>query len=491
MKVESRNPLISQAPVAPAIPEPTRSGPSAPAVATDDRFVPAGETPYQFEQLNEAPGGLRSSNLDQILQDVTADGVVTTVEWNTLVKPEADSLTLRASEDARKLVGVFASEDVQLESGAESGLSKFLISRGYDMKGTRQTGEAAFHKYVSTNVSEVDATFADLVARAGKEGHEVTVGVIDSGFDSTHVAFEDKLWVNEGEVEGDGIDNDGNGFVDDLNGADFVDRDGNQNNGSESSGHATHVTGIATRGTDQVNAMLLRGFANSLDPQDIADAIDYAVANGARVINMSFKVRTPEAVKLVSEAMARHPEVLFVKSAGNDNRDLNSYDPLAYLPTNTIPNMLVSSAAAKNGNKASYSNYGLPWSTHAAVGDVLSTLPGNRFVEYGGTSMSSPNTTAAAGKMLVLDPGLNAVDLKGMLEDTSTPSVTWEPLTQAGGLINEERAYKLAGLTGLVRENPSMTGEQAADQLGLVGEERASLLALLPKYVPSAALLAA
>ncbi|MDQ3265687.1 MAG: S8 family serine peptidase [Myxococcota bacterium] len=484
MKIDNRNPLISQPSAAPEPkPEPPVAKAGAPSV--DDRFVPPGEKPYAYSKIESPQPGLRNAALDQALSEALADGSVTTVEWNTLIKPAADALPLQASADARKLAAVYTDTDVQLESGAASEVVKFLISRGYDAKGTRQTGEAALHKLVSSNVSEVDATFADLVARAGKQGAEVTVGVLDSGFDSTHVAFKDKLWVNQGEIAGDGIDNDNNGFADDINGADFVDRDGNQNNGSESSGHATHVTGIATRGTDQVNAMLLRGFASSLDPKDIADAIDYAAANGARVINMSFKVRTPEAVELLKAAMARHPDVLFVKSAGNDNRDLNSYDALAYLPTNEIPNMIVSSAATKDGKKASYSNYGLPWSTHAAVGDVLSTLPGNRFVEYGGTSMSSPNTTAAAGKMLVLDPGLKPADLMGMLEDTGTPSETWETLTRSGGLIHEERAYKLAGLTGLVRENPSMTGDQAADQLGLAGDERAQLLALLPKYLPA------
>src|SRR5690606_31941424 len=101
------------------------------------------------------------------------------------------------------------------------------------------------------------------------------------------------------------------------------------------------------------------------------EAFDYAASQGVKVINMSFKVANRQDVTDMLEAMAKHPDIMFVASAGNDGRDINSYSAESYLKKHTLPNFLVVSSADPHGPRASYSNYGQPWATHADVGSQV------------------------------------------------------------------------------------------------------------------------
>lgn len=438
------------------------------------------------------------SRITDAIKTITADGKVTTDEWMTQLIPEVKGLPKRASEDTHALAELFASDQFTLEDGARSGLRGALLDFGYDAPAQRPAGESPIQfldDLVKSNVGEPDAEFNRLAGATGKTKDEVTIAVLNGGFDVTHDELDGKLWTNPGEVAGDGIDNDGNGLVDDVHGWDFAQRDGDVK-GLE---HGTHVTGIATGGTDRINAITNRVFDDSLDGKEIAEAIDYAAAHGARVMNMSFRVDEAENLKPVVEAMKRHPEVLFVKSAGNDgdnttNRpkpgdagDLSKYNPDTYLARQQLPNLAVISAADADGTIADYSNWGAPFSTHAARGtDVYSSVDGDRYVEMSGTSMAAPTFENAVAKMLLLDDKLTPEQLKGMLADTTDVSPQWKDLTASGGVINPGKAMQLAALTGLIRGGAD--AEKAADQIGLApGAERDQLLQLAAKYVPAPA----
>ncbi len=339
---------------------------------------------------------------------------------------------------------------------------------------------------ISSNVTETDAGFQALAdVWRGAASSEQTIAVLDSGFDINHQGLDTKLWTNPGEVEGDDIDNDGNGKVDDIHGWDFAAGDKDVNNSTEAGGHATHVTGIATAGTDNINAISLRAFS-PFDSEKIAEAIDYAAANGAKVMNMSFRVGTEEDVKNIVDAMKRHPDVLFVKSAGNDGRDLDSYDSDAYLPFRELPNMAVAAAADADGKLADYSNYGAPYATHGDRGtDVVSSVPGGGYQAMSGTSMAAPGITNLAAKMLILDPGLKPEDLKKMMAQTTDRTDAWKDVTASGGLVNEQKAYELAALTGLMRRG--VPAQDAAKQLKLSPESTQALLPLAQEYLKAAA----
>ncbi|HEY8207226.1 MAG TPA: S8 family serine peptidase [Myxococcaceae bacterium] len=435
------------------------------------------------------------SRITDAIKTVTADGKVTTDEWMTKLIPDVRAMPKRSSGDAHALAELFASDQFTMEDGARSGLRGALLGFGYDAPSQRpanQTSAQFLDALVKSNVGEADAELNRLSEATGKGQDEVTIAILNGGFDVTHDELDGKLWTNQGEVAGDGIDNDGNGLVDDVHGWDFAQRDGDVK-GLE---HGTHVTGIATGGTDRINAITNRVFDNDLDGKEIAEAIDYAAAHGARVMNMSFRVNDATDLKPIIEAMKRHPEVLFVKSAGNDgdNRtnapkpgdagDLSKYDPNMYLARQQLPNLAIISAADADGTIADYSNWGAPFSTHAARGtDVFSSVDNDQYERMSGTSMAAPAFENAVAKMLLLDDKLTPEQIKGMLADTTDVSAQWKDLTASGGLINSDRAMRLAALTGLIRGGAD--AQKAADQIGLGGAERDQLLTLAAKYVPA------
>jgi subtilisin family serine protease len=179
--------------------------------------------------------------------------------------------------------------------------------------------------------------------------------------------------------------------------------------------------------------------------------------------------------------IARHPDVLFVAAAGNDNRALDSYDPNSFLCDNDLPNLAVVAASDARGERASFSNYGKTATLAARGTDVLSTIPGASYNRISGTSMAAPAVVNAAAKCLLLDPGLSPAQLKSLLADTSDKSAKWAGADQAGGVIDPARAFELAALTGLARRGSTL--DAAADRLGLFGTQRTALLALAPKFL--------
>jgi subtilisin family serine protease len=216
---------------------------------------------------------------------------------------------------------------------------------------------------------------------------------------------------------------------------------------------------------------------------EVVAAIEDAAARGAKVINMSFSSEDEQMTTLISEAIQRHPDILFVKSAGNDGRDLATFDEKTYLPKLHLPNMVVVSAANANLTKRPQSNYGAPYSTHAALGtQIYSTVDYDDYYDwYGGTSMATPNVTNAAAKLLLLDDQLKPEQLSGILTDTTDRMENWRERTASGGIINADRAMRVAALTGLMRGGS--TPEAAANQISLYGAERDELLGIADRYV--------
>lgn len=419
------------------------------------------------------------------IRAATADGKVTDQEWQTLLQPAVDSLPPRATEGSRALLDVWASSRFDLEPEARRHMGDALRSDGYPVMTPRPVGSSdrAFAALVASgNVGEVDQTFLRLTQRAGHASDEVNVAVLDNGFDLFHPELGRKGWVNPEEMASNGQDDDRNGLVDDSHGWDFVDWDNDVGN-PHGDWHGTHVAGIATEGTDQVNVIPLRVIESPYEVARVAVAAEYAIDHGAKVINLSFGVDTPERVQVMSELIARHPDVLFVAAAGNDGRSLDSYDPSSFLASKQFPNLAVIAASDASGGRWEHSNFG-PTATHAVRGaDVLSTIPGAQYEALSGTSMAAPGFVNAAARCLILDPALSPDDVKRMLADTSDRRDDWAGAVQAGGPINSARASKLAALTGLVRGGE--TPPAAAAKLGLTREDRAQLLPLVPRYVGS------
>ncbi|MBU4179854.1 MAG: S8 family serine peptidase, partial [Actinobacteria bacterium] len=274
----------------------------------------------------------------------------------------------------------------------------------------------------------------------------VVVAVIDSGIDLTHEDLAANLWTNPGEIPGNGIDDDGNGYIDDVHGWDFR---GNDNDPSDTSsacvGHGTHVAGtigavgdnaIGVVGVNwDVQIMPLRCFGAFLgifctaNDSDIIEAIEYYTGFGVRASNNSYG-GGPSSQAMEDVIRASHS--IFVAAAGNDgtNNDTSPHYPSSY----NLDNIIAVAATDHNDQMASFSNFGSKSVDLGAPGDgILSTLPGNNYDVYSGTSMASPHVAGAAGFLLAQDPTLTNMEVKWRLLK-GTDSIGLPVLT--GGRLN-------------------------------------------------------
>lgn len=263
---------------------------------------------------------------------------------------------------------------------------------------------------------DVTGVWKDCFDPAKKEapGKGTVVAVIDTGVDYTHKDLADNIWVNEGEIPGNGIDDDGNGYVDDVYGVDFVEGDSDP---MDEHGHGTHIAGIIamTPGNGGgvgvaygAKIMCVRaGQANgSFASSDIAKAIKYAADNGADVINMSFG-GTGRSYLVESALQDAFPSCVLVAAAGNDSLPTTDAALMGYTATEDLypagyKYVLGVMATDNNKSLAYFSNWdfkegsGCEYEMAAPGVGIYSTLPGNRYACWSGTSMATPNVAAAA-----------------------------------------------------------------------------------------------
>lgn len=271
------------------------------------------------------------------------------------------------------------------------------------------------------HLSELHAqdTWQEYAGMGITPGMETVVAVIDTGVDYTHPDLQSSMWVNAAEYGGlPGVDDDGNGYVDDIYGVTTVggtrDHTGDP---MDDHGHGTHVAGIIamTAGNRQGGAGLAYGAkimaikagqaTGSFADTDIAEAIRYAVANGADVINMSFGGYGHSF--LVEEALQdAFGSCVLVASAGNDGLPTSDAPPEFLQKADTYPAgysyVLGVMASDQNGQLASFSNWDYYGDLNAeyeliAPGvNIFSTLPGEQYSSWSGTSMAAPVVSAAA-----------------------------------------------------------------------------------------------
>jgi subtilisin family serine protease len=259
-------------------------------------------------------------------------------------------------------------------------------ARFNELWGMHNTGQSG-----GTTDADIDAVEAwDIFTGS----HDVVVAVIDTGVDYNHVDLVDNRWVNVGETAGNGVDDDGNGFVDDVYGYDFRNNDGDHISGHS---HGTHCSGtvggvgnnsIGVAGVShavRIMAVKFLSDGGSGSTSDAIDAVVYAVDNGAQILSNSwggggFSKGLEDAI-----SYANDHNVLFVAAAGNSNsnNDVNPFYPSNY----EVPNVLAVAATDRNDAKASFSSYGLTSVDLGAPGvSTLSTVPGNDYGSKNGTS---------------------------------------------------------------------------------------------------------
>jgi subtilisin family serine protease len=306
------------------------------------------------------------------------------------------------------------------------------------------------------NVGQLDGTpDADINAAGAWDvttGGDVPVAVLDTGVDYRHPDLDGNLWTNPDEIPGNSEDDDENGYEDDVHGFNYVAGDPDPD---DDAGHGTHVAGIIGAegdnliGTVGVNWRVQMMVLKFLDANgegstsDAAQAIDYAVDEGARVINASWG--GPAFSHSLSNAIKRAGErgVLFVAAAGNEGEDSDSKPqyPAAF----DLPNVISVGASDANDRLLDFSNYGRRTVDLAAPGDeIYSTVPAAvsapGYATYSGTSMAAPFVSGAAALYLARSPGSSSQEVRDALLSTVDPVAALAAKTVTGGRLNVGRA---------------------------------------------------
>ncbi len=254
-------------------------------------------------------------------------------------------------------------------------------------------------------------------------GDGVVVAVIDSGVQLDHPDLADSLWINPGEIAGNGVDDDGNGYVDDVHGANIISPAASA---TDDEGHGTHVAGIVAAHAD--NATGGSGIAPGarimsvkvLDSNRagnsslLAKGIRYAVDEGARILNIS--LNGDDTSRDLDDALryAGDRGATIVTSAGNDSRDLDLRP--SYPASSPLPSVLSVTASERTGGLLAVANRGLNSVDLAAPGArILSTALGSRYELRQGTSMAAPFVAGSLALLSAARPDMSQPALRDAL----------------------------------------------------------------------------
>lgn len=271
------------------------------------------------------------------------------------------------------------------------------------------------------------------------------VAVIDTGVDLNHQVFVDSgaIWTNPNEVV-NGIDDDGNGYVDDVHGWNFV---AGSNSPMDDDGHGTHVSGIILGTTQDITAASLQPATIRIMPlkfldqngsgttSDAVKAIYYAVNNGAKVLNNSWGGGGFSNALLDAIAYAYDHKVVFVAAAGNasNNNDQNPTYPANY----TVPNMISVAATSDLDGFASFSNYGSQTVHMGSPGvSIWSTLPNDTWGRSSGTSMATPFVSGLAALMVREAPSMNGYQVRELIFSGTDPVASLNSKTITKGRLD-------------------------------------------------------
>ena len=302
--------------------------------------------------------------------------------------------------------------------------------------------------------ADIDAAAAWNLS-TGSRG--VVVGIIDTGVDYNHPDLRANMWRNPGEVAGNGVDDDRNGFVDDVYGYDFANNDANP---MDDNSHGTHVagtigaTGNNGTGVTGVNwntsimaLKFLRGNGSGYT-SDAVRALNYATMMrtrygvNVRVTNNSWGGAGYSTALADAVAASASAGILFVAAAGNDgrNNDATANYPSSY----TAANLLAVAATDANDNLASFSNFGAATVDLAAPGvSIYSIVPGSRYAAYSGTSMATPHVSGVAALAWAIAPNATVAEVRSAILQGADRLASLQGKMVTGGRLNAYNTLRL------------------------------------------------
>jgi hypothetical protein len=282
----------------------------------------------------------------------------------------------------------------------------------------------------------------------------IVLGLIDTGIDYLHPDLAANVWTNAAELNGrPGVDDDGNGYIDDVHGYDFINNDSDP---MDDHYHGTHcagtIAGVGNNGigvagaawTANVAALKIFNSGGSTTDAAILNAVDYSNAMDMRITSNSWGggPYSQSLYDLINEG--RTLGHLFIAAAGNNgsNTDSSPNYPSGY----NLDNIIAVAATDRYDALAYFSNYGATTVDLGAPGvDVYSCQPGNRYQLLSGTSMATPHVSGAAYLVWSYKPFLTAAEVKRILLSSTDPIPALAGRCVTGGRLNLDKALLAAG----------------------------------------------
>ncbi|HJJ29238.1 MAG TPA: S8 family serine peptidase [Methanocorpusculum sp.] len=277
----------------------------------------------------------------------------------------------------------------------------------------------------------------------------VIIAVLDTGINYNHEDLAGNMWVNEGEIPDNGIDDDNNGYIDDYYGYNFVSGTGDP---MDDMGHGSHCAGtIGAVGNNSIGvagmnwktslmAVKVLNAAGKNTASSVADGILYAHKEGAKILSMSLCVPYSRALDDVINAVS--DDCLIVTAAGNEAND-NDIFP-SYPASLPHENVLAVAAIDDTDALSSFSNYGANSVDVAAPGsDIMSIDYRGGYKTDSGTSMATPLVAGVAGLMCSVNQNLKPFELSGIITKTADPIEDLKGKVVSGGKVNATRAVSV------------------------------------------------
>lgn len=278
----------------------------------------------------------------------------------------------------------------------------------------------------------------------------IVVGVIDTGVDHTHPDLAGNIWTNPGEIAGNRIDDDGNGFVDDVHGYDFINGDGDPMDDND---HGTHCAGtIAARGNNGQGVVGVNWSSSIMALKFLSSSGSGSTSDATRAINYATMMRTQYGVNVrvtnnswggggysasMYDAIRAHNAagILFAAAAGNSgsNNDSSPHYPSSY----NLPGVIAVAATDHDDALAGFSCYGSGSVDLAAPGaSIRSTTPGGEYATFSGTSMATPHVAGVAALAWSVDPDATVAEIRAAILQGADSLPSLAGMVATGGRLN-------------------------------------------------------
>jgi subtilisin family serine protease len=424
------------------------------SVASDDAAAHAGVADWTIESVASTTTGSAAAAVDNGVND-----------WII----QFDTASLSGIDSVAETAGLLTGGGIEFQIIEGLGLTGLVLAR------TSSASIDVVEDWLATNVNvatferdamdQVDAVPSDPqysqlwgmdsidasdAWNISTGSSSVVVAVIDTGVDYTHRDLAANIWTNPGEIAGNGIDDDGNGFVDDVHGYDFVNNDGNP---MDDNSHGTHVAGTIAAVAENGTGVAGVNWSSSIMALKFLDADGSGYLSDAiRAINYATMMRTKYGVNVrvtnnswggdeYSAALdsairaSGAADILFVAAAGND---ATNNDSIPQYPANCAASNVISVAAVDQSDRlASFSCYGATTVDIAAPGvSIYSTIPGNRYAIYSGTSMATPFVSGVAALAWAVDPNATVAEVRSAILSGADHVAALSGKVASGGVLN-------------------------------------------------------